>query len=412
MAGVYFEISRRTGTELTGYLRCGGYLSVLGLISISIEFYLAFTYRHKAGGGSEIWGQAIVTVSVKVALLQQERHPVGRAPVRRRRRRPDPRAGRSRLPTGRTTAWPSPRRAPHDHRAAGPVGGLAGGLRRRRLAQVSVFVAPRLRSDTGTTLARYPDFVDWPAIVGATTWQVTSGGDPDLAVDAEVAGAAPDCALWAALFPPDTRVTRTSSTTTPTGRWSPTGSGRSWTPLRSLYAEAAAVPPGRAARRRSGAGSGATDHRTGPPAHRAWWARDGRLWRVASDEEGREQVAALLADARRRSHARRPARRGGSHDRAHPGRGGPSTSGRCSSTRRPRTEPKRMPADGEHYRDLVDFHQMVGALGDHPDLLRRLGLVVDLRVPPTRCHPHRRRPPVWSGSCRPCRTCRRSSPAR
>ena len=40
-----------------------------------------------------------------------------------------------------------------------------------------------------------------------------------------------------------------------------------------------------------------------------------------------------------------------------------------------------MPADGEHYRATVDFHQMVGSLGDYPDLLRRLGLVVDLAVP-------------------------------
>ncbi len=63
MAGVYFRMSTTKGTELTGYLRCGGYLSVLGLISISLEFYLAFTYREQ---GNEIWGQASLTVSVKV----------------------------------------------------------------------------------------------------------------------------------------------------------------------------------------------------------------------------------------------------------------------------------------------------------------------------------------------------------
>ncbi|HEY5787314.1 MAG TPA: hypothetical protein VIT65_21320 [Microlunatus sp.] len=66
MAGVYFKMSTTKGTELTGYFRCGGYLSVLGLISISLEFYLAFTYRDKDGGRNEIWGQASVTVSVKV----------------------------------------------------------------------------------------------------------------------------------------------------------------------------------------------------------------------------------------------------------------------------------------------------------------------------------------------------------
>ncbi|HET7474947.1 MAG TPA: hypothetical protein VFJ97_02865 [Dermatophilaceae bacterium] len=69
MAGVYFAMSATKGTELTGYLRCGGYLSVLGLISISLEFYLAFTYRDKGGGRSEIWGQASLTVSVKVVCF-------------------------------------------------------------------------------------------------------------------------------------------------------------------------------------------------------------------------------------------------------------------------------------------------------------------------------------------------------
>ena len=68
MAGIYFCM---TGTEvkLTGYLRCGGYLSVLGLISISIEFYLGFTYRKKGESGGEAWGQASVKVSVKIAFF-------------------------------------------------------------------------------------------------------------------------------------------------------------------------------------------------------------------------------------------------------------------------------------------------------------------------------------------------------
>lgn len=69
MAGVYFSMSKAKGTELTGYLRCGGYLSVLGLISISLEFYLAFTYRNKGGERNEIWGQASLTVSVKVVCF-------------------------------------------------------------------------------------------------------------------------------------------------------------------------------------------------------------------------------------------------------------------------------------------------------------------------------------------------------
>ncbi|MCW2131658.1 hypothetical protein [Arthrobacter sp. VKM Ac-2550] len=69
MAGIYFGLTG-TSVTLTGYLRCGGYLDVLGLISISLEFYLAFTFRKK-DPGSEVWGQASLTVSVKIAFISK-----------------------------------------------------------------------------------------------------------------------------------------------------------------------------------------------------------------------------------------------------------------------------------------------------------------------------------------------------
>lgn len=68
MAGVYFGMTQQV-TQLTGYLRMGGHLSVLGLISISLEFYLAFTWRDKGDGRSEIWGQASLSVSVRIAFF-------------------------------------------------------------------------------------------------------------------------------------------------------------------------------------------------------------------------------------------------------------------------------------------------------------------------------------------------------
>jgi len=68
MAGIYFSLAGDE-TKLTGYLRCGGYLEVLGIISISIEFYLGFTFRSKGGGGGEVWGQASVKVAVKIAFF-------------------------------------------------------------------------------------------------------------------------------------------------------------------------------------------------------------------------------------------------------------------------------------------------------------------------------------------------------
>jgi len=68
MAGIYYSVTGNE-TKLTGYLRCGGYLEVLGLISISLEFYLGFTYRSKDGGGGEVWGQASLKVTIEIAFF-------------------------------------------------------------------------------------------------------------------------------------------------------------------------------------------------------------------------------------------------------------------------------------------------------------------------------------------------------
>jgi hypothetical protein len=70
MAGIYFGLTG-TSVTLTGYLRCGGALEVLGLISISVEFYLGFTYHKKDGVGSEVWGQASLVVCVKIAFFSK-----------------------------------------------------------------------------------------------------------------------------------------------------------------------------------------------------------------------------------------------------------------------------------------------------------------------------------------------------
>ncbi len=68
MAGIYFAMQTdagKTTVKLSGYLRAGGELSVLGLISVSLEFMLSFTYDsdHKASG------RAILTVAVHVAFF-------------------------------------------------------------------------------------------------------------------------------------------------------------------------------------------------------------------------------------------------------------------------------------------------------------------------------------------------------
>jgi hypothetical protein len=70
MAGVYFALQRKDGKDqsvLSGYLRIGGELSVLGLISVSVEFLLTFSYESP----DKISGRATLTVSVQVAFFSK-----------------------------------------------------------------------------------------------------------------------------------------------------------------------------------------------------------------------------------------------------------------------------------------------------------------------------------------------------
>jgi hypothetical protein len=71
MGGVYFQLTGDGAVTVQGYLRCGGYLSVLGLISVSVEFYLALEYHKDASGNTMLRGQGSVTVSVRVVLFSK-----------------------------------------------------------------------------------------------------------------------------------------------------------------------------------------------------------------------------------------------------------------------------------------------------------------------------------------------------
>lgn len=65
MAGIYFAME---GNEclLSGYLRCGGELNVLGIIHISVEFYLSLNYQ---SAGNRVWGQASLTVEIEILFF-------------------------------------------------------------------------------------------------------------------------------------------------------------------------------------------------------------------------------------------------------------------------------------------------------------------------------------------------------
>jgi hypothetical protein len=73
MAGVYLKLDFTSNESLlTGYLRAGGSLDVLGLISASVEFYLGFTYYF--GPPCKIAGEATVTIEVHVLFFSASVH--------------------------------------------------------------------------------------------------------------------------------------------------------------------------------------------------------------------------------------------------------------------------------------------------------------------------------------------------
>ena len=66
MAGIYFKIESGKGCTLTGYFRLGGNMSVLGLISASIELNLSFTYEEATG---KAVGRATLTVEIDIFMF-------------------------------------------------------------------------------------------------------------------------------------------------------------------------------------------------------------------------------------------------------------------------------------------------------------------------------------------------------
>jgi hypothetical protein len=67
MAGIYFKWEVKDGKEfvlITGYLRMGGAVQVLGIVTISITFYLALSWQDE-----KVRGQAALTVKVEVLMF-------------------------------------------------------------------------------------------------------------------------------------------------------------------------------------------------------------------------------------------------------------------------------------------------------------------------------------------------------
>ena len=70
MAGYYFSVKKRCDdqnvTELAGYMRCGGNLTVIGLIEVSLVFYLELKYNFT---DNSLTGTATITVEIDILFF-------------------------------------------------------------------------------------------------------------------------------------------------------------------------------------------------------------------------------------------------------------------------------------------------------------------------------------------------------
>jgi len=70
MAGIYFAITKNS-TDISGFIRAGGFVRVLGLITASIEFLLMLKYKEE-GNQTYLAGIAQVVVSIDLFLFSKD----------------------------------------------------------------------------------------------------------------------------------------------------------------------------------------------------------------------------------------------------------------------------------------------------------------------------------------------------
>lgn len=227
-----------------------------------------------------------------------------------------------------------------------PAGVAADGARLR----ASVFVAPRLSSDEGVlTLESFPDFLDWPARIAETTFVVEGvsligDGPPVFFLPGVRVGEPPDSTLWRALFGPQTPVTSFAFDDHSATSMRSFSAREVAASTRTAYTEMAATAPDRVPTSEDMAGTAMTRFLATSP----------------------QTIAPPQGFAAGEEPAMTPLQR--AVDFYQP----PSLAQAAFDEEAP---PPPVPVAE------LDFHQMLSLLGDHPALLRHLGLVVDLEFP-------------------------------
>lgn len=255
--------------------------------------------------------------------------------------------------------------------------------------RLSVFLAPRLRTDEGITLDLFPDFLDWAARMqpDAISFEIEVEGEP--AVPTSIVSPAPDAALWASLFNAQTPVKPFDFNDYADRPLVSFPVSRTLDFMKKAYVDLAkntiddlpdAVP--------DGAGTpNLVD--TFEPLIQILRSRS--LFEGIRDEKDfSRRLTWLLEGARAEARRRRAAPSLVPQPMIEPiptqlNDPGSDLQQAFFFHQRPIQEPVAFPQTQNeaeaHFKAEIDFHQMLSALGDYPLLMRQLGLVFDLTLP-------------------------------
>ena len=278
---------------------------------------------------------------------------------------------------------------------------LPGGLTDDGQLAASIFVSPRLRTDEGQapTLADFPDFVDWPALVSSGQLQITlQRGDLVTEAPMQVIGGS-SSELWRALFPAETPVRSFAFddyadrplVSYPYGKVLDYLRGQ-WASLAGDAIDDLPFSSSNASPLGPLVGGEQLDGHTLSQffgdlidANRMGIFEGALGARRVSDRlDSVLRGAASQAAALRAAHALLP------QPLIQPFFQGDTHPGHFYQLacfhRRPERDPAGFPADRDaaiaELNEKLEFHHLLSAVGDHPELLRALGLAFDLIIRP------------------------------
>ena len=228
-----------------------------------------------------------------------------------------------------------------------------------RCLWATVFVSPRLYGASNGVLSSFPDFADWPSIVGQMSFGLNFGSSFQIPA-APLQSFAGDSALWKSLFQPGTYVKGYQFEDNTQRRIVSYPVRMVIDFLAAQYTSAAASSPSElpaASALLSGSAFGAlTFNRMDP------------LVKAQLDELLTKNKALSMKDV---------ATAGGN-----PAKTALTLAKSFHQPTQIKQQPlPRFPQDKDKFENMLDFHQMVSALANFPEMMRRLGLLLDLYLP-------------------------------